>query len=284
MNVVNIVYNIMTKKFTHVKKSKNSRYYGVYYDKSNSTWYVRITSNGNEYYFKNFLTEEAAADAYDKLKIKHCKNPTALNFTENRPIKMTIKKLTRKRKYDDDDDDDVPKSKAKKSKIYKKANIKKPTPKRKYDGRKSKAKKSKIHKRVNFPQWMRNKVCSSQEWNCNLCNERFDDSIIIDHIKPLYLGGSNHISNLQALCPSCDKFKTNYMDNQVIKPAIYANKNISSFEIIKLQKMKYEKMLVPKKHSFTIMNPETKQEITHTSVGKKNITFSVDGLTVSITK
>ena len=34
---------------------------------------------------------------------------------------------------------------------------------------------------------------------------------------PLCFGGSNDISNLQALCPQCDKFKTGYLDYKVIK-------------------------------------------------------------------
>lgn len=30
----------------------------------------------------------------------------------------------------------------------------------------------------------------------------------VDHIQPLFMGGSNHIENLQYLCPNCHAWKT----------------------------------------------------------------------------
>ena len=42
----------------------------------------------------------------------------------------------------------------------------------------------------------------------------FDKSMYhIDHIKELRHGGTNHISNLQALCPQCHSVKTNFEDS-----------------------------------------------------------------------
>ena len=42
----------------------------------------------------------------------------------------------------------------------------------------------------------------------------FDKSMYhIDHIKELRHGGTNHHSNLQALCPQCHSVKTNFEEN-----------------------------------------------------------------------
>ena len=45
-------------------------------------------------------------------------------------------------------------------------------------------------------------VASRQGWRCATCNKMLDASYEIDHRKPLFKGGSNDISNLQALCRS----------------------------------------------------------------------------------
>lgn len=41
---------------------------------------------------------------------------------------------------------------------------------------------------------------------CVKCG-KFGNDIFKDHIKPLYLGGSDHITNLQPLCWSCNSSK-----------------------------------------------------------------------------
>ena len=46
-------------------------------------------------------------------------------------------------------------------------------------------------------------------------NGSFDKSMYhIDHIIELRHGGTNHISNLQALCPQCHSVKTNFENNK----------------------------------------------------------------------
>jgi hypothetical protein len=46
-------------------------------------------------------------------------------------------------------------------------------------------------------------------YTCPLQGRHFDEAgYDIDHIQPLFLGGSNDPANLQALCPSCHRVKT----------------------------------------------------------------------------
>ena len=51
-------------------------------------------------------------------------------------------------------------------------------------------------------------VASSQQWSCKRCNQLLDASYEIDHIIPLYKGGNNELTNLQALCRNCHGQKT----------------------------------------------------------------------------
>jgi hypothetical protein len=72
-------------------------------------------------------------------------------------------------------------------------------------------------KRVIFTQEERCLISSSQNWLCNICEtELFDGTYEIDHIERLgdydsfgNLVGTNTISNLQSICKSCHKIKTN---------------------------------------------------------------------------
>lgn len=51
-------------------------------------------------------------------------------------------------------------------------------------------------------------VASNQQWKCASCNELLDATYEIDHITPLYKGGTNEVSNLKALCRNCHGKKT----------------------------------------------------------------------------
>jgi len=103
-------------------------------------------------------------------------------------------------------------------------------------------KKIKKTKRKQFPQVIRNSVCSSQHWTCGCCQELLGECIIIDHMLPLCLGGSNDISNLQALCPTCDKFKTGYLDYKVLKN-IANNGLIAPNQVSELQQEYFNKIM-----------------------------------------
>jgi len=51
-------------------------------------------------------------------------------------------------------------------------------------------------------------VASQQDWKCKNCSQQLSYTYEIDHRIPLESGGSNHVTNLDALCVGCHKEKT----------------------------------------------------------------------------
>ena len=51
-------------------------------------------------------------------------------------------------------------------------------------------------------------VASQQNWKCKKCNNQLNATFEVDHIIELNAGGTNHISNLEALCRECHGQKT----------------------------------------------------------------------------
>ena len=51
-------------------------------------------------------------------------------------------------------------------------------------------------------------VCERQGNRCAGCKDLLECTREIDHINPLWRGGSNSLSNLQALCPNCHARKS----------------------------------------------------------------------------
>ena len=51
-------------------------------------------------------------------------------------------------------------------------------------------------------------VASNQKWKCNQCGMILDYSYEVDHIIPLFKGGTNDVNNLVALCRNCHGRKT----------------------------------------------------------------------------
>jgi hypothetical protein len=58
------------------------------------------------------------------------------------------------------------------------------------------------------PQSVKKIVAARQQWKCGQCSQLLDETYEVDHIIPLYKGGSNHPSNLMALDPICHRKKT----------------------------------------------------------------------------
>ena len=69
-------------------------------------------------------------------------------------------------------------------------------------------KENKKKKRTKLSQNVKKFVAANQKWSCNHCQQLLDSTYEIDHIIPVYQGGSNEMSNLQALCRNCHGKKT----------------------------------------------------------------------------
>lgn len=72
--------------------------------------------------------------------------------------------------------------------------------------------------RKKFSIVTRNKICANQKWCCNICKNTLGSIFIVDHIIPLFLGGTNEEYNLQSLCPECDRYKTAVIDYKILLP------------------------------------------------------------------
>ena len=51
-------------------------------------------------------------------------------------------------------------------------------------------------------------IAAAQHWRCRHCDEVLPAAYEIDHATPLWSGGADVMSNLQALCPNCHATKT----------------------------------------------------------------------------
>jgi 5-methylcytosine-specific restriction endonuclease McrA len=56
---------------------------------------------------------------------------------------------------------------------------------------------------------MKMEVAAKQHWKCKHCMDELDETMEIDHIIALCVGGTNEITNLAALCAKCHRRKTN---------------------------------------------------------------------------
>ena len=61
-------------------------------------------------------------------------------------------------------------------------------------------------------------VAAKQQWKCGQCGRVLDETYEIDHIIPLYRGGSNDAINLMALDPICHRKKTNADRHESLAP------------------------------------------------------------------
>jgi hypothetical protein len=51
-------------------------------------------------------------------------------------------------------------------------------------------------------------VAAQQDWCCLECKQKLKATFEVDHITPLFKGGTNHIDNLRALCLECHRNHT----------------------------------------------------------------------------
>ena len=107
--------------------------------------------------------------------------------------------------------------------------------------------------RIMFDKQLVDKVKAKSNNVCRLCSG--DGDMEIDHIKPLCKGGSNHISNLQALCKGCHREKT--QREQETGSFIKEEETMSSFNC---QTKEIINSLYAKSHAFveTLREPDEK--------------------------
>ncbi|MBN19808.1 MAG: hypothetical protein CL678_00875 [Bdellovibrionaceae bacterium] len=75
------------------------------------------------------------------------------------------------------------------------------------------------------------RVAAAQQWKCGTCAELLPSAFEIDHIIELADGGSDKVSNMQALCGSCHALKSQrsrilrYRRSAVLAGPSYDNRN-----------------------------------------------------------
>ena len=62
--------------------------------------------------------------------------------------------------------------------------------------------------RKTITEYEKRKLAWSQDYECKICQNLLPPEWQIDHIVPLFLGGSNETTNLQVLCANCHAKKT----------------------------------------------------------------------------
>ena len=55
---------------------------------------------------------------------------------------------------------------------------------------------------------VKKRVAANQKWRCASCKSLLDETYELDHVKPLFKGGTNLETNLQALCKRCHAIKS----------------------------------------------------------------------------
>ena len=69
--------------------------------------------------------------------------------------------------------------------------------------------------RILIPQSVREYVYKRDKYQCQSCGENHTETqLTIDHIIPLARGGANDISNLQTLCFTCNRQKSDKRDRR----------------------------------------------------------------------
>ncbi len=57
---------------------------------------------------------------------------------------------------------------------------------------------------------VKKQVAAEQQWRCSGCDDVLTSAFQVDHVRPLWQGGSNERDNLTALCANCHALKTQH--------------------------------------------------------------------------
>lgn len=93
-------------------------------------------------------------------------------------------------------------------------------------------------KRPKISEFIKIIIYSRQDDKCLLCKKSLGVGRIIDHIIPRFLGGIDNINNYQAICGTCNKWKT-YKFDHYINNYLKINKKISLNKILTIQKNEF---------------------------------------------
>ena len=104
--------------------------------------------------------------------------------------------------------------------------------------------KKDISKRPKIAEFIKISVYSRQDDKCSLCKNSLGIGRIIDHIIPRSLGGLDNINNYQAICGTCNKWKT-YRFDHFIKNYLKTNKKFNLDTILNIQKTEFHKFNGP---------------------------------------
>jgi hypothetical protein len=226
-------------KLSNKKLSKGSKYTGVYKCSKTNLYYCLNYINKKCYKSKLFKNEKDAASKYDNVLFKF--NPTSRKFNFSminklNELKKNISKIPKVR---------LPKVSLSKVSLPKVRLPKVRLPKvshpkiKKHKIKKPMIKISKtIIKRQRIPEYVKIIIYSKQNDKCNLCHKNLGVGRITDHIIPLCIGGINNINNYQAICCSCNKWKT-YKFDSFIKKYIQNNKTYKLSTILNIQKREF---------------------------------------------
>ena len=67
---------------------------------------------------------------------------------------------------------------------------------------------SQIPRRPYITPLVKKRVAARQKWRCASCKSLLDETYELDHVRPLFKGGTNAENNLQALCKRCHMLKS----------------------------------------------------------------------------
>lgn len=245
------------------KKIPKSNHRGVKYagkTLGKSLWSSSFTHNGKTFTSPKFKSEIKAAKWYDRTALKYLGDRAVLNYpdklTPNRTVQYSSQPLAYKRTRSSSEDSTTTdttdttnttnitseiEDSYSKPKSAKRCRPDIQSQPGKHGQMPSKPEHIKSTRRKKFTQQTKNKICSRQKWNCNYCKRRLSDVYHIDHMVPLFIGGSNETWNLQSLCPSCDSFKSSYIDNKVLFPLSYS-KTVTPEDVLEAQETHYHMM------------------------------------------
>lgn len=69
--------------------------------------------------------------------------------------------------------------------------------------------------RRTFTALHKRQVGARQGWTCAECGHTLDACFHVDHVRPLWDGGEDHLDNAQALCVPCHTRKT--LDEEIVR-------------------------------------------------------------------